>query len=238
LMAAETGPTDPFMTSWGLTVRQYHFNGTNGATADADTSALAGVSIGGVGFPTQASLTNARSKWGATSGLVADQGQPAAWVSGSLGSACLFGNNAFAIGMWVWPSSTQPADSGIIDLRQNGGGDGRYPTIYCSGMVLKYYSNTTLRITGSTNMTASAWNWVFYNRPSLGVGELSLNGVVIGSWADNTDYLASGFMFLGEFGNSAGGLNGNINDLVIYKNGTPIPAGGNFTPPTAQLPDS
>lgn len=148
-----------------------------------------------------------------------------------------FGPDDFTIDFWVRRNATG-ADHILYDSRTSGV-NGLYPTIYItSGNVLKYYTNSSDRITGTTAITTGAWYHVALVRQGY-ITKLYLNGVQEGAnYIDPNVYLnGTSRPAIGTSGNSVtlSELNGWMDEIRVVK-GTALWT-SNFTPPTSASTD-
>jgi len=146
-----------------------------------------------------------------------------------------FGTGDFTIEFWVYINNVSGTQV-IYDCRP-ASGEGLYPTIYTSGGVLAYYTNSDNRITGSS-LSANTWYHIAVSRSGSST-KMFVNGTQTGStYTDSNNYInTAGRPFIGGNANTVGSnsLNGYIDDLRITKGYARYTA--TFTPPTAALPD-
>jgi len=143
-----------------------------------------------------------------------------------------FGLNNFTIEVWIYP--TVAADRMIYDGRPNSI-TGPYPTLYIGATnQVFYYTIGANRIVGGT-IQYSAWNHIALVRSS-GTTRLYLNGALLGSYVDATNY-ANGTArpIIGADGGNVATLNmlGYLSNLRVV-NGTAVYTGP-FVPPTAPV---
>jgi len=143
-----------------------------------------------------------------------------------------FGLNNFTIEVWIYP--TVAADRMIYDGRPNSI-TGPYPTLYIgSTNQVFYYTIGANRIVGGT-IQYYAWNHIALVRSS-GTTRLYLNGALLGSYVDATNY-ANGAArpIIGADGGNVATLNmlGYLSNLRVV-NGTAVYTGP-FVPPTAPV---
>jgi hypothetical protein len=143
-----------------------------------------------------------------------------------------FGLNNFTIEVWIYP--TVAADRMIYDGRPNSI-TGPYPTLYIGATnQVFYYTIGANRIVGGT-IQYYAWNHIALVRSS-GTTRLYLNGALLGSYVDATNY-ANGAArpIIGADGGNVATLNmlGYLSNLRVV-NGTAVYTGP-FVPPTAPV---
>lgn len=98
-----------------------------------------------------------------------------------------FGSGDFTVETWVNPNSVSGVDNCIIDGRlSTGDGSYFYLGLTASGKPC-IYVNANYRITATTAIQTKAWTHLAYVRIGT-TGTLYVNGVNVGTWADNTVY--------------------------------------------------
>lgn len=107
------------------------------------------------------------------------------WLTCPGTSEFSFGTSDFTIEMFARLSSASTMV--LLDFRPFGNGF-LFPIFYIDGRVLKYFTNNSLRITGTTILSLSTWYYLALVRNS-GVTRIYLNGVQEGGdFSDNLDY--------------------------------------------------
>lgn len=204
-----------------------HCNGTDGATTTADSS----VSTHAITLSGGAQLDTAQFKFGASSILF---NGTSAYATIANTSDFTFGTGDFTIEAFIRLNAGSKTQL-VYDGRPLSTA-GYYPTIYVSSAnKLIYYTNSAIRITGTTNITTGAWHHIAYCRSGT-TGRLFLNGVLEGSWTDSGTYLGSTSRpVLGASGDDlAGGwLDGWIDEVRIQKGNASYTAA--FTPPSTEF---
>jgi hypothetical protein len=144
-----------------------------------------------------------------------------------------FGTGAFTIEFWLYLNATQT--SIMYDSRPNLA-NGAYPTIYVDSNSIRYYTNTSIVITGAT-LSNSTWYHIALCRSGTST-KLFVDGTQSGStYTDSTVYLnAAQRPIFGTDGYSinTNNLNGYIDDLRVTKGVARYTT--TFTPPAAALP--
>lgn len=201
-----------------------HFNGTNNSTTITDE-------IPGHSW---ACLANARlstslSKWGSAAATFDGTSDSVEATS----SDFAIGTGDFTDEFWIYPTAL-PGTWVMFDQRPNGT-QGAMPTIYATVSTLKYFTSSADRISGGT-IVINTWQHVALCRAS-GTTRLFLNGTQVGSsYADSNNYTATRIRF-GTSGVDGGlGTFGSIDD---YRRTVGVARyTANFTPPTAEFPNS
>lgn len=132
----------------------------------------------------------------------------------------VFGAEDFTIEMWLFRNVLGTLRT-LYDGRP-AATNGLFPTIrVTAGNVLEYFTDSAVRITGTTVLTTNVWHAIALSRVS-GVTRLFLNGVQEGSdYADTNIYIntSAARPTVGADGNSLGAnsVNGFIDELRISK---------------------
>ena len=198
-------------------------------------------------YPAVAAVAPVVSVAGTPSGSVQLSGA-SQYLSTPSTSNFAFGTGNFTVEFWVYLNTLASnnvtgaeTSSFLLDFR-NASATGAVGTIFLdatSSYSLKYYSNGSVNITGTTP-TAGAWNHVAVVRNS-GTTTMYLNGVSQGSFADSTTYVAAP-LFVGTCsdGNGPTGtgtalrfIKGYVSNLRILRGTAAYTA--NFTPSTQPL---
>lgn len=225
---------------FGLVVALLHFQGSGGSTTFTDQKSNTWAATG------NAQISTANFKWGASSLLLDGNNDGIS----STASQLALGNGDYCIEFWL--SSTganatgftqqlvdyrtaEPTDSVMIEL--NSGAIDSGADVYINGSVRT--SNST-RIVGHTD-----WKHIAVYRSS-GVTLLAVGGVItLAGYTSSSNYTQTKCNLGMRFAAVSGDLrsvNGYIDDLRITVG--PVGSGAarygpsNFTPPTAQFPDS
>lgn len=147
------------------------------------------------------------------------------------GAAFQFGTGDFTVECWVYSSNAASTSYVIVDAR-NSGQTGTWVLFRNSSNQIEWYNGSSSYLT-STNIPANQWNHVAYSRSGT-TGRVLLNGAVVGTFTDATNYSVSpttsyiGCRYsVGEF------LNGYLSNTRVVK-GTALYT-GSYTVPTAPL---
>jgi hypothetical protein len=198
-----------------------HLDGADGSTTITDSSALLHV------FTPQgnAQIDTGQSVFGGASLLLDGTGD---YLQGDGSTDFAFGTGDFTVDFWVRFNST----SGVQTLY-----DGRdtspsiAPALYVNGGAIRYFTDSSDRITGATVLSTGVWYHVELTRSGTST-RLFLNGVQEGTtYSDSNNYVtAANRPLIG--GNETAGLtvNGWIDELRVLKGSAAHTA--NFTPPT------
>lgn len=196
-----------------------HFNGTSGSTTFTDQKSLTWSSNG------DAALTTTTYKFG-TAGLHSSTGGVFTTTN-----APALGTGDFTVEFWINCASILAG--GVILFDNRSASATGNPAVYTSNGALIYYAGAN-RITGPT-LVASTWYHIALSRVS-GNSRLFVNGSQVGStYADSGNYAAAPLTLMEQY-NLVGPSNGYMDDFRFT-----VGAGrytSNFTPPTAQFPDS
>jgi hypothetical protein len=132
-----------------------------------------------------------------------------------------YGTGAFEISAWIRPT-TSSQTSVIVDHRPTAT-EGLYPTLRLQSGVLQYYTNSAVRITGTT-ITPNTWTFVQVARFS-GVTRLYVNGVQVGADYTDSNTYPTAAVKIGVNGvDLSAGFEGYMSDILIKK--APIGLGG------------
>lgn len=204
------------------TVALLHMNGSDASTTFTDESGKTWTATG------NAQIDTAQSKFGGASGLFDGTGD---YISTSDHADFDFPGD-FTIDFWLRLSST-----GVTSILYDGrptGTNGLYPTIYISNTNnIIYYTNSAIRISGTTALSTGAWYHVALARAGTST-KLFLNGIQEGStYSDSNSYInGTGRPILGELGTgTSNGLYGWLDEVRISKGVARWTV--SFTPPTA-----
>jgi hypothetical protein len=173
--AAQTVPlTDPY---FAYVTALLTMDGANGATAVSD------VKGGSFTLTTGAQITTSTSEFG---------GASLSLISGYLtgpSTDCAFGTGDFTVEMFVKGSTSQAYQ--IFDARPKNT-NGAYLTLGWSPGFLVYTNGGNLITSSSTFPFDSSWHYFAYSRNSA-VGRLFVDGTLVATGADATNYTCSGF---------------------------------------------
>ena len=217
-------PNDPNFAFNSLLL---HGDGTNGSTVITDSSGSP-KTVTAVG---NAQISTTQSKFGGTSIYLDGTGDAASVASNT---AFAFGTNDFTIELWVYPVSVS-GNPVLFDTRPSG--NGAWPVIYFDGGRLRYFLNTTDRISGSTVLaTNTTWYHIALCRAGSNT-KVFLNGIQEGStYSDSTSLLQGPFALGIDSRNlTANPFNAYFDDVRVTKGVARYTA--NFTPPTLPFPD-
>lgn len=214
------GGTDPYFANVQSLL---HLDGTDGSTTITDQipSRVWTAASG-------ASLSTAQKQFGTASVLIHDSTE---FVFGDPNTAYNLGTGDF-----TWEVSIRPTTVDVKNIAQIvGSGAATSPSIYClaNGSLIYYLSSD--RITSAAGVVVvNTWLPIAYSRVS-GTGRLFANGVLIGSWADSTDYTNG-------IGNSLY-LSGSASPLEGYYDEFRLTVGvgrytASYTPAIAAFPNS
>lgn len=208
--------------SWNGATFLAHMDGAIGSSSFPD-------SIGSVSLvSTGTQISDTQSKFGSRSAFFTSTSYILA--DGSAGFT--FGTGDFTIDFWIYPLVTtamyiydgRNSSSQIVPLIRTN-----------SSAMLEYFVNGSVRISGTTAVTANSWHHVAISRVS-GTTRMFLDGVQEGvSWTDASNYLGNASRpAIGTVGDAPGnsaGFNGYMDELRVSKGiGQYV---SNFTPATA-----
>jgi hypothetical protein len=132
-----------------------------------------------------------------------------------------YGTGAFEISAWIRPT-TSSQTSVIVDHRPTAT-EGLYPTLRLQSGVLQYYTNSAVRITGTT-ITPNTWTFVQVARFSV-TTRLYVNGVQVGADYTDSNNHPTAAVKIGVNGvDLSAGFQGYMSDILIKK--APIGLGG------------
>ncbi len=225
------GPnSDPFFSSVVLLCHCDDPDGTTGATTTVNVSGRS------LNRSASATITTSQFKFGTAS--MNQTGGFDSFGFSAADSAFAYGTGAFTIEFWLRPTAVTPAH---IFFDQRTTGNGFFPTIYhdASGAII-YMTNNIDRITSAASaLTANVFQFVAYSKQagSGGLGELSVNGTVVGSWADNITYVDAA-LYIGGISTFASpiGQPGQVDEIRITKGVARY--SGSFAAPTAAFPNN
>ena len=142
-----------------------------------------------------------------------------------------FANSDFTIELWTYITNTSGAQ-GFFDMRPSLT-QGVYPTLYHNSGVIKYFTNSSDRISGDT-LSSNTWHHIAVCRSGTNT-RLFVNGIQQSStYSDSNSYLQSG-MSIGSlsYDPTTYEFYGYISNLRVLK-GTALYT-SNFTPPVNEL---
>lgn len=214
-------PTDPLFAN---VVSLCHFNGPDSSTTITDQVAAAWTA-------SNVFIKTAQSKFGGAS--LENPNTSTGTCDSPTSATFTLGTGDFTIEFWFYANAT-PGTDFLLDSRPVST-QGAYPVIYCIGSTIHYYVNTANRITGTAAIANTTWQHVAVCRAS-GTTRMFINGVQVGSdWADSTNYVNTSFRLANGRFTSGQAMNGFLDDWRVT---TAARYTANFTPPTAQFPDS
>ena len=125
-----------------------------------------------------------------------------------------YGTGSFQIEAWIRPT-TASQTSVIVDHRPTAT-EGLYPTLRLQSGVLQYYTNSAVRITGTT-ITPNTWTFVQVAR-FAGTTRLYVGGVQVGSDYTDSNTYATAAVKIGVNGvDLSAGFEGYMSDIRILK---------------------
>lgn len=157
------------------------------------------------------------------------------YLSVSSNTAFQYGTGDFTAECWLFLTGTPGTDAGIIEQRPTST-DGSYMLLGLnSSRQVFVYVNSAYRVGNGASATLGAYRWyhIAYSRTS-GTGRLYINGKVIGSWADSTNYATTGAYIL-QHANGGAQVPGHITNVRIVKGTSIYTSAVDFDPPTAPL---
>jgi len=198
-------------------------NGTNGSTTFTDSSTT-GHTITANG---NVQISTAQSKFGGASGLFDGSGD---YLRTAALSSLAPGTGAFTIEFWVrWADRTGAQTpfsfAGIFDITKNAG------HTFATGNIM----TTASSLTSTTAFVNNQWYHVAVSR-GTGAARLYVDGVEESSVSGTNLNLSTTNVWIGRRVTTNYYLNGYIDDLRLTIGVDRYTA--NFTPPTAQLPNS
>ncbi|NDD53255.1 LamG domain-containing protein, partial [bacterium] len=179
-----------------------------------------------------ATTSTAQSKFGGASGYF----DGASDLAAATGPLAVFGNEDFTVEMWVRFDAVTPQF--FLDARANDTSNGW--AFLWSDATAGLLGDSLYWYTGSENYLApwtpqpNAWYHIAYTRTGT-AGRLFVNGEIIGSFSDATNYVAGMSLRIGGRFTSDYYTVGYIDDLRITKGVARYTA--NFTPPETAFPD-
>lgn len=204
------------------------FDGTNGSTVFTD---VAGHTMTAAG---NAQISTAQSKFGGASALFDGTTD---WVDVASSSDFAFGRGDFCVEGWAYMSTNAARNKTLIDMRTADTQEAIWLYI-TSGQKLVLYVNGAARITDATNFATTTWvHWAVTR--ALGVTRLFRAGVLVGTWADPSDYAARPLRIGARYAIASSIYDewvGNIDSMRIVT-GTAIYTVA-FTPPVAEFPSA
>lgn len=207
----------------GYVTSLLRFGGNDGSTV-IDDSSMAGVQWDAYG---DATIQTAVSKFGGSALAVDGVGD---YIKAASGSQFAFGTDNFTIEFWARLNSTTTTAT-FYDSRASNASN---PLIYITaGGVLRYFSNSGIRITGPT-LAVNTWYHIAVSRVA-NVTRLFVNGTQHGiSYTDNGNFLSSAPV-LGNSYDLLYPLNGYLDEVRITQGVGRYSA--NFTAPAASFPE-
>ena len=150
----------------------------------------------------------------------------------SSNSHLAFGTGDFTIEFWVKMSTVQ--DTILLDMRPNPAAtNGKYPLIHYNSNQIKYFTDSSDRINGSSSFNANQWYHVAVSRSGTST-KLFLDGTQVGStYSDSNDYLNGDTTLGSRASNTTANLDGYISNFRITKGQALYTS--NFTPSTTPL---
>lgn len=166
-----------------------------------------------------AALNSAVTKWSGVDSVIFDGAGDYLSVPSSADFG--YGTGAFEISAWIRPT-TASQTSVIVDHRPTAT-EGIYPTLRLQSGVLQYYTNSAVRITGTT-ITPNTWTFVQVAR-FAGTTRLYVNGGQVGSDYTDSNTYPTAAVKIGVNGvDLSAGFTGYMSDILIKK--SPIGLGG------------
>ena len=202
-----------------------HMNGANASTTFPDHSynALAVTANG------NAQISTAQSKFGGASALFDGTGDRLTLASSPLFG---FGTGDFTCECWI--HRTVSVNQNILDFRT--AADVQTWVWNITSNAISMYTPSGTLISGTTVLAANQWYHVAITR-SGGTIRQFVNGVLEGSGTNTSDFQSSRPLTIGGTPDAVNGMfTGYIDDIRITKGIARYTA--NFTPPTAQFPNS
>ena len=216
-------PRGTAATAESSTVLLMHCDGTDGSTAFVDSSPYAHTFQNN-----NAAIDTAQKKFGTASILCASASS--AWLQvNNAGAEMVIGTKDFTLECFVRRATGTAA--GLIEMRSASGGNQPSMQLNASGQIVAINGGTTR--TGATAYATGAWHHVAMSRKA-GTTKVFGNGVEQLSFADATDYAATGVATKPRFGrdwNAAQPLNGWLDEIRILIGFAEYTAA--FTPPAA-----
>jgi len=208
-------------------------------TAIANTSFLLNFTNAGITDATakndletvgNAQISTTQSKFGGSSMYFDGTGD---YLISSESNICNFGLGDFTIEFWLYLNTTSGTQN-IIDPRP-ASTTGAYATLYTSGGTIRFFTQTTDRIT-SSSVNTNEWFHVAVCRSGTST-KMFFNGTQTGStYTDTNSYVSSRLVIGAGFANTSSitnAMNGYIDDLRISRYARYT---ANFTAPTAAFP--
>jgi hypothetical protein len=222
--SGNSAPTD---ANFNYVSALIHGNGSN--TAANNTSVATSVSVLSRNGTTEGTFTPYGSNWsnqfdGSTGYLTAPTG-----------SSLAFGTNDFTVECWVFLLTAQTTPMFIIDSRTSAQTTSWYFGTALNSATGLSWGNNAGNITSdpsSTDIPVGTWTHVAYSRHGT-TGKLFVNGSVVSTVTDSTNYVAGITTTIGARYSVANFWNGFISNLRVV-NGTALYTAA-FTPSTSPL---
>lgn len=191
----------------------YYLIFDNNAVRDLDNFNYAGSRIAKtVTANGNATTNNTVTKWDNIDSIIFDGAGDYLSVPSSADFG--YGTGSFQIEAWIRPT-TASQTSVIVDHRPTAT-EGLYPTLRLQSGVLQYYTNSAVRITGTT-ITPNTWTFVQVAR-FAGTTRLYVGGVQVGSDYTDSNTYATAAVKIGVNGvDLSAGFQGYMSDIRILK---------------------
>lgn len=214
------------------------YEGANGSTAFVDESPRARP---GVGFSTNAAISTAQFKFGASS-LGLDGADD--WVTFPASPDWYFGTGSFGIDAWVRPSSVAGSKVIIgqsVDLNAGAVGSSWCLYMFSGGLYFMWYDpliNDWRSVTGGSAIPVDTWTHVAVDRDAKGMVRLYIGGAMVGSYALGAGPLRQvpAMLTIGAAGDGSGDFAGWIDEVRIVKGIAPWGSDAGFAVPVAPYP--
>lgn len=137
----------------------------------------------------------------------------------------------FTIEFWVYPSNVSSGPA-LFDIHDNNSTGKLYMTLTAGGnLFIGGQSGAPKLTTSGSTISNSVWHHVCLMRAG-GTTRAFINGTLVGSFADSTNYtLTSTFFYIGSYSDGSGAFNGYIDDFRVTKGVSRYSSAG-FAPPT------
>lgn len=160
-----------------------HGDGSNGAQNNTFLdSSTNNFTITRVGNPTQGSVNPYGANW---SNYFDGSGD---YLTLPSGSGFAFGTGDFTVECWVFSSNAASTSYVIVDAR-NSGQTGTWVLFRNINNQIEWFNGSS-SYTTTTNIPANQWNHIAYCRSGT-TGRVLLNGSVVGTFTDSTNYSVS-----------------------------------------------
>jgi hypothetical protein len=201
-------------------------DGADGSTSFTDANGVAMNAFGNVKFSSE------QAKFGTTSIKFDGAGD---YLVTPSSTAYGFGLGDFTMETWFYPTNGAKATGALMDMRDPGNWQAMKPTVILTANTVTFLISG--RVQASSGVLAdNTWHHVAWSRVA-GVSRFFINGVMVGSLADASNYASPSDVVFGQISEARTTFDGYFTG---YMDGMRIMKGvgmytENFTPPTSQF---